>query len=60
MNEQPTEPGNTEFILPIQCPYCQKELNLGMLFSLLPPEKKEEDPIVPTNSLESNHEPEKS
>jgi len=56
MNEQPTEAGNTEFVLPIICPHCGKQLDLEMLFSLLPPKAPEENSIIPSNSLESNHE----
>jgi len=47
MNEQPINPGNTEFILPIICPHCQRELNLSMLFGLLAPEVIE--PSEPQN-----------
>ena len=36
MNE--TNPENTEFVLPIVCPHCSKELNVAMIFALLAPE----------------------
>jgi hypothetical protein len=39
MNDQPNNSDeNTEFILPIVCPHCLKEISLAMLFSLLVPE----------------------
>ena len=41
MSEQPND-GKTEFILPIVCPHCKKELNLGTTFELLPPTESEE------------------
>ena len=45
------EEGNTELVLPIICQHCHKEINLGVVFSLLPPTEGED-----TNS--TNHEPE--
>ena len=33
-----TNPDNTEFVLPIVCPHCSKELNLAMMFALLAPD----------------------
>lgn len=44
---EPIDPGNTEFVLPIICPHCKKELDLAMAFSLLPPkveDVKEDEP----------------
>lgn len=41
MNE-PIDPGKTEFVLPIICPHCKKELELSMAFDLLPPKDAEE------------------
>lgn len=42
------EEGNTELVLPIICQHCHKEINLGMVFSLLPPEQVEEaNPLTP-------------
>lgn len=38
-----SDTGNTEFVLPIICPHCKEEVNLGMIFSLLASEKKEEE-----------------
>lgn len=32
-----TNPDNTEFVLPIVCPHCSKEINLAMMFALLAP-----------------------
>jgi hypothetical protein len=34
---EPIDPGSTEFVLPIICPNCKKEIDLSMAFSLLPP-----------------------
>lgn len=42
-NEQPIDSGNTEFVLPIVCTHCGKEIDLAMVFKLLPPEE-----VVPT------------
>lgn len=44
MNKQnePIDPGKTEFILPIVCPHCKKEIELAMAFNLLPPKPEEE------------------
>lgn len=39
MTEQPVD---TEVVLPIICPECKHEINLGIAFKLLPPEEKEE------------------
>ncbi len=36
------DPGNTEFVLPIICPHCKKEINLAMLFALLAPVKTDD------------------
>lgn len=50
MNE--TNPDNTEFVLPIVCPHCSKEISLAMIFALLapdavvPPKPKTEDSII--------------
>lgn len=47
------DPGNTEFVLPIICPHCKKEISLAMLFALLAPvktddgeEEDEETPVI--------------
>ena len=37
-----SNPDNTEFVLPIVCPHCSKEINLAMIFALLAP-----DAVVP-------------
>lgn len=39
MNNNEPQDGNTELVLPIICPNCKHEVNLNMLFSLLPPEE---------------------
>lgn len=44
MNDTSANPGDTEFVLPIVCPHCSKEINLAMGFTLLPPEKQEDLP----------------
>ena len=44
------ENGNTELVLPIICPNCKHEIDLGMVFSLLPP-KEESNPLI------KSHEP---
>jgi len=36
MNDQPT-PDETNLVLPIICPSCSHEIELSMLFELLPP-----------------------
>jgi len=55
--ENQSESGNEGLILPIICPYCKKEIDLGMSFTLLPPdninitetyESKEEDKETPS------------
>lgn len=33
-----SNPDNTEFVLPIVCPHCSKEINLAMIFALLAPD----------------------
>ena len=35
------DPGNTEFVLPIICTHCHKEINLAMGFALLPPDENQ-------------------
>jgi hypothetical protein len=41
-----TNPDETNLVLPIICPSCSHEIELSMLFELLPPkEKKGEDKI---------------
>lgn len=52
MNEQPINPGNTELILPIVCPYCQRELNLSMLFGLLAPTENIAPSSIPEINIE--------
>ena len=52
MNE-PTETGDTQFILPILCQHCGKEINLAMSFALLPQDAKvPEEPLVDDNNDE--------
>lgn len=46
------EEGNTELVLPIICPKCSHEIDLGMVFSLLPPKEEE---VEDTNPLTPNH-----
>lgn len=41
--ETKEEQGRAGFILPIMCPHCQKEIELGMGFELLPPKQDKED-----------------
>lgn len=48
MTDHP-ENGNTELVLPIICPHCETEIDLNMIFSLLPPKVEaevEEDSII--------------
>jgi len=53
MNEDSSQ-GKTELVLPIVCPHCSNELNLAMLFALLPP-----DEVIPTSTEEVDDNPNK-
>ena len=45
MNEnEPIDPGKTEFVLPIICPHCKREIELAMAFTLLPPKEENNEP----------------
>lgn len=50
------EEGNTELVLPIICPKCSHEIDLGMVFSLLPPkdtdEEDQDNPFTPNHESE--------
>ena len=35
--EQKIDPKDTSFVLPIICTHCQKQIDLAMVFFLLPP-----------------------
>lgn len=47
MDDQTPDSGNTEIVLPIICPNCKKEINLGMFFALLDPDVKPPKDHVP-------------
>ena len=54
MNE--TNPDNTEFVLPIVCPHCSKELNLAMMFALLAPDAVVPKPLDDRDADDSDEE----
>ena len=42
MSDKQENQNKAEFILPILCPHCQKEVGLAMGFELMPPKNKDE------------------
>jgi hypothetical protein len=54
--QEPQDTGNTEFILPIICPHCKGEVDLSMIFSLLKPEPKKEEPQVDNGEEDEDEE----
>lgn len=50
--------GNTEFVLPIICPHCSKELNLAMMFALMAPEASKPTVVEPETTHEEDEEDE--
>ena len=51
-----TNPDNTEFVLPIVCPHCNKELNLAMIFALLAPDTAVSKPLDDRDADDSDEE----
>lgn len=50
--------GNTELVLPIICPKCSHEIDLGMVFSIQPPSTVEDDDLSNPSPNQEDHESE--
>ena len=51
---EPTNPEDTQFILPIICQHCGEEINLAMSFALMPKDAKiPKEPLIDDNDDEN-------